>query len=73
MGSQRNEYTRIIRAAESAGWRTRSGKSHVIIYPPQGRRPIPVPRSSSTGRKAAAILRSLTQQCRRAGLDLEGA
>lgn len=55
----------LISAAIKAGWRVRQGGQHVIIYPPDGQRPIAIARKLK-GRH----IPDQTKKCREAGLDV---
>lgn len=56
----------LIAAAIRAGWRIREGgNGHVIIYPPDGQRPIAVARKLK-GRQ----IPDQVKKCRAAGLDI---
>jgi hypothetical protein len=61
---QRGPWQRkVVAAAKDAGWRVRMGKKHILLYPPDGSRPYPLPygTESESGRRqanAASYLRS---------------
>lgn len=55
----------LISAAVRAGWRVREGGSHVVIYPPDGQRPIALARKLK-GRQ----IPDQVKKCRTAGLDI---
>ena len=55
----------LIRAAIHAGWRVREGSSHVVIYPPDGQRPIALAR-----RIKGKQIPDQVKKCRAAGLDI---
>ncbi len=56
----------LIRAALRAGWRVRDGNGdHVVIYPPDGQRPIVLARNLK-GRQIPDQIK----KCRAAGLEV---
>jgi hypothetical protein len=55
----------LIAAAIRAGWRVRDGGKHVIIYPPDGQRPVVLARQLK-GRQ----IPDQVKKCRAAGLSV---
>lgn len=55
----------ILDAVEAAGWPTRKGSKHILVYPPEGR-PIAIS-TTKVGRRSQLNTRSAF---RRAGLDV---
>lgn len=56
----------VLRAIEAAGWRTRRGSKHLLIYPPDGSRPLTIGGSPQDHR----TWKNTVAQLRRLGLDI---
>lgn len=61
----RGDNGKLVRAARKAGWRVDDSKAGVMIYPPDGSRPIPVHVSNRGGHRGVG---NAAVQLRKAGL-----
>lgn len=52
----------IIKAVQAAGWRVTESKRCWLCWPPSGRRPIPVHRSTAYGRGLRPVCAQLRQE-----------
>lgn len=67
-GTIGKELRPLVRKARDQGWRERSSKNGLLLYPPDGSRPIPVHGSPSQGRSRSTA--NAIAQFRRAGLEV---
>jgi hypothetical protein len=63
----KTELKRIVRQAERAGWRVRSGSKHLLLYPANGNPPVIVPRNKGGGRRTH---KNMLANLRKGGLDV---
>ena len=61
----------VIRRAQDEGWRIKEGGKHVLLYPPDGGRPIPLSRGQrSTATRQPRARKNTEARLRRAGLEV---